>query len=190
MSFEPNTPLEPNEDMGLGGVSLGSLKDKARGRNLHSARIALILSGVVVLIFAICFYLVVERESEDRKGPPAISKTKDELTPDSRLRILTLFCGGLAVIGVLFLIFAAFVKVFPLFCTVGGLILYVGINMVGTYLAGKQDPQAAWEFLIMWWPLKLIILAGLFKGIHSAVLFQRERAAQQAARGAEVESDI
>jgi hypothetical protein len=106
------------------------------------------------------------------------------------MRMLTLLCGGLVGIGIIFLLFAILVRTFPLFCTVGGLILYIGYNLIMAYLISLENGGNAALFLLSGWWWKLIIFIGLFKGIKSAVAYQRERAAMQEELGQVPASDI
>lgn len=190
--------MNQHQDMnsGLGSLTgtLGSLKDQARSKNLRSARISLVIAGIITLILGAANYFVGEKQFDDMIQKELRARTIDqEQVPEIKaamMRMLTLLCGGLVGVGVIFLLFAILVRTFPLFCTVGGLILYIGYNLIMAYLISMEDGGNAALFLVSGWWWKLIIFIGLFKGIKSAVAYQRERAAIQEELGQVPASDI
>lgn len=181
---------------GLGSLTgtLGSLKDQARSKNLRSARISLVIAGIVTIILGMANYFVGEKQFSDliqkelRNGTLDASEVPE--VKAALMRMLVLLCGGLVGVGVIFLVFAIMVRTYPLFCTVGGLILYIGYNLIMAFLISLENGGDAVLFLLSGWWWKLIIFIGLFKGIKSAMAYQRERAALQEEMGHMPASDI
>ncbi|MFT3882665.1 MAG: hypothetical protein QM703_23810 [Gemmatales bacterium] len=186
-----NFPPDSSEPSSLGSLheqavpSLGSLKEKARGSNLRGARLALGLATVLVFIQAAVEYYTAEAQLDavfDREikkmGPGVIvNQTKLKEAKAKAMRVVELICLGVAGLGVVFLLLTLLVYRFPLFCTVGGLILYIGFSLTLAYFLvqgneGLDILSALWKG-ILW---KIIITIGLLKGIQAALAYQRERA--------------
>lgn len=187
-SFPPDTP----ESSGLGslqnqaGSSLGSLKQQARGKNLRAARIALGLASFLMFAQAALEYFTIDSqldaafEKEIKKMGPGfvVDRTKLKQIKEAAAKVANLFCLGVAVLGVVFLVLTVLVYRFPLFCTVGGLILYIGFTLIMAYLIVRGH-EGADIFAELWkgalW--KVVITIGLLKGIQAALAYQREQAA-------------
>jgi len=167
--------------------SLGSLKKQARGKNLTRARVALVLAGILIAILGIFNYLSAERQIDDiikkelvKGGVHHVPDTPEiREFKESSLRVLKLFCYGMVGIAVILLVFAILVYKFPLFCTVGGLILYIGFHLTVAFLLAQDEGASALAFLVsgFWW--KIIIIGGLISGIRSAIAYSRELTEQR-----------
>lgn len=189
-----NFPTEPTEQSSLGSLhdqaasSLGSLKQHARGRNLRSARIALVLACILM-----SFQATIELVTIDQQIEQLEQKVKDEVKKQGMFarvnqeklkelkdlvrRIIHIFAYGIYGFAFIFLVMALLVYRFPLFCTVGGLVLYIGYHLIIGYLISRESNTFdVMKVMLSWWPIKIIIILGLLKGIQTAVAYQRERA--------------
>lgn len=189
-----NIPSDPSEPGSLGSLheqatpSLGSLKQHARVTNLRSARIALVLASLLMAFQATLELVTIDTQIEQLE-----TKVKEEVRKQGRFmvvnqqklqevkdlvrRIIHIFAYGIYGFAVIFLLMALLVYRFPLFCTVGGLVLYIGYHLIIGYLISREsDTFDVMKVMLSWWPLKIIIILGLLKGIQTAVAYQRERA--------------
>lgn len=92
-------------------------------------------------------------------------------------RIIHIFAYGIYGFAFLFLVMALLVYRFPLFCTVAGLVLYLGYHLIIGYLISRESSTFdVMRVMLSWWPIKIIIILGLLKGIQTAIAYQRERA--------------
>ena len=186
-------PSDTPESSGLGSLqeqatpSLGSLKQQARGKSLRGARIALGLASILMFVQAAYEYYTAESQLDaafakeiKKLGPGVIvNQTKLKQLKESAMKVVNLFCLGIAGLGVVFVILTVLVSRFPLFCTVGGLILYIGYTLIMAYLIVRGN-EGADIFSELWkgalW--KVVITIGLLKGIQTALAFQRDRVEQ------------
>lgn len=180
-SPSPNLPAGPNFTA-YPPSSLGSLREGARSKNLKSARIALFVAFGVCLVQAMLEYATMDRQAEDlirkeisSQGPGFVvdQEARQEMK-DAIMRIGTIMCAGILGMALIFLVLAFLVYKFPLFCTVGGLILYLGYALTMAYLISADGEVSIFKALwagILW---KIIIIVGLVKGIQSAVAYQNE----------------
>jgi hypothetical protein len=198
-----NIPDYSSEPGGLGSLhdqaspSLGSLKQHAQSKNLRSARVALIVACIVMAIMAVANYLTAEKQIDDEikkelkhLGAGAMEQKEVKLAKEGMMRVLGLLCLGIGFISLVFLILAILVYRYPLFCTVGGLIFFIGFNLIMAFLIALNDAGGAVAFLVSGFIWKIIILAGLFKGIQSAVAFQRERRETQNFHDSQLQTDV
>lgn len=171
----------------LADYALGSLKKVGRGRSLNAARVALLLACILMALQATIVYATMEdniKASEKRLRDEVRSKGIFARVNEEKLqelkallhRVFEIFAFGMYGFAAAFLLLALLVHRFPLFCSVGGMILYVGFHLIMAYLISRQGSAInVMEFLLMWWVFKIIIILGLIKGIHTAVMYQRER---------------
>jgi len=190
-----NFPTESSEEpSSLGSLhdqatsSLGSLKQHARGKNLRAARIALVLACIIMSLQATVNYTTGDRQIEEfvtkvrqevkKKGIFAtVNEKKVQELKDMLRRVINIFSFGMFGFAAIFLMMALLVYRFPLFCTVGGLVLYIGYHLIIGYLISREnDSFDVMTVMLAWWPIKIIIILGLIKGIQTAVAYQRERA--------------
>jgi len=138
---------------------------------------------MVMAIYAVAEYLTAEKQIDDEikkelreLGRGAIGKNEVKQVKEGMMRVMTLLCLGMGLISLVFLVLAMLVHRYPVFCSVGSLIFFIGLNLIMALLVAKTDGGNAIAFLLSGLIWKFIILVVLGKGIQSAVAFQRERA--------------
>ena len=168
---------EPNEGGDL--PKLGSLSQKAREKNLSSARSLLIVVGVLwVIINLVSLALLSDQISKAAKEhaiasvPPGtpVDPVKIKEVEQVMLVGAYIYAGARVALGVLFIIFGLMVKMFPVPITIISLVLYVGAVAVN----GLLDPMTLMQGIIF----KIIIVVLLFKSIQAAIAYQNEKAMQ------------
>jgi len=147
-------------------------------------------------LMAIANYLTTESQldaeikKELRESGVTLGPEQLRLAKEGMMRAMGLICLGIGFISVVFLVLAILVYRYPLFCTVGGLIFYIGFNLMMAFLIAVNDAGSALAFLVSGVIWKVIILVGLIKGIQAAVAFQRERAQSQNFADSQIQSDV
>lgn len=170
-------PPAPKAKAATGASGLGSLAQKARQKNLKSARGILIAIGVItVLVNFLLMALVqgqVDKEIEQeiaKMGPGAqVDRAKLQELRDASVRTGILVNGGFTVMGFIFIGLGIAVSRFPVPATVLGLVLYLG----GAALTALFNPAMLVQGIIV----KIIIVVFLVNAIKSAVAYQREQTA-------------
>ncbi len=165
--MEPLDPYAaPRADVEAGPKPLGSLAQSARGKEIHQARAILIFIGVLTLLGNGFFLYNTPREVEqviraEQIDPAEVAEVRHDVT---------VFCymvyGGLALLGILFLVFALVIKSYPVPITITSLVLYLLAN-VGI---GFLNPEAIASGIF----LKIIFVIGLFRAIKAARAYERD----------------
>lgn len=93
--------------------------------------------------------------------PAKVAELKDEWVRATR----AIYGGGI-VVGPGFVILGALVSSYPVPCTIGGLVLYLG----GYAVFGYLNPASLTQGLL----IKIIIVAGLYKAMQAAIAHQKE----------------
>src|SRR5258708_6571080 len=125
----------------LAAYSLGSLKKYARGKNLRFARVALILACILMSLQAALVYMYMDeniskfesraREEVRKKGFfMRVNEQKLSELKAAQKKVYEIFSLGMFVFAAAFLLLGLLVHRFPLFCSVGGLILYLGFHLI------------------------------------------------------------
>jgi len=154
---------------------LGSLAQAARGKQLNQARGILITIGVLTILLN-GFLLInarneakqavnaqLQKQGQGFRGDPAeMQKWEDQVT-----RGATVIYGGVIFLGILYVIFGAIIRMFPVPITIISLVLYVGATAVFAVL----NPENLARGII----IRLIVIVFLAKAIQSAIAFERER---------------
>src|SRR5262249_19395309 len=154
---------------------LGSLAQAARGQQLRVARIILALLGVVMLGVAIYHYVAAEDVIRDavRKqfGPGAIPNPVAMRDAVNLVRTLSIVDMAL---GVIYMVLAMIVYIYPVAVTVTGLVLYLTTHIV----VAAFDPSTLPQGII----IKILIIVGMAKAIQAAIAYQKERRAEMERR--------
>jgi hypothetical protein len=146
---------------------LGSLAQSARGKQLNTARWILIVVGVLTV--AVNTGMVFLSEKNVQNEVRQLQKQGLQVDQAEVQKVLTfnrIFLGSLAVLGIVFIVLGIFVYQAPVPCTVAGLSLYVIANVV----AGIINPLSIASGII----IKVLIIAGLFKGVQSAFAYSKQ----------------
>jgi hypothetical protein len=155
---------------------LGSLAQKARGKQLNQARAILIVIGVLtVAVNAVLMATLRDSiRSEIRKevakaGPGAVINQAQLQQIEDQAHRFGMLTGCVAVaLGILFIIFGLLVKMFPVPITILSLVLYV----VATLGFAALNPQSLVAGIIF----KIIVVVALAKAIQAAVAYEKEAA--------------
>jgi hypothetical protein len=159
--------LEDDRNDGL--PKLGSLAQKAREKSLNTARIILILVGILQIGVGIGFAMMAQQnlEAEVKKQGMVIV---DQRAFESTVHLLQAINGAAAFVGLLLLMCGLLVKRYPVPMTVTGLVLYVGLHATLAIL----EPESLVRGIL----LKIIFVVALVKAIQAAAAYQREEAEQ------------
>ncbi len=148
--------------------SMGSLAQAARGNQLKSARIIMIIVGVLsVAVNAGMFYLADQQIDKEIQDLAAQGMAVEQSAVDAVRMQNTIIIGSGALLGIVFIVLGIMVYTFPVPCTIAGLVLYVGSAVV----FGLLDPTTIARGII----LKVFITLGLFKSVQSAFAYEAEK---------------
>lgn len=163
-SLAPSSPMP----------KLGGLAQSARSKEIRSARSILLVIGVMTLLLNGFLFsqapneVQVEIDKQIKElpagqvaDPEKVAELKDEWVRATR----AIYGGGLA-FGIGFIILGGLVPRYPVPCTIGGLVLYIGSYAIFGYLS----PPSLTQGLI----IKIIIVSGLFKAMRAAIAHQKE----------------
>jgi hypothetical protein len=163
---------------------LGSLAQKARSKQLTSARAILFFVGIITLAANLFFFVNAEdqvrRELDKELANQGLNRST--VRPDKQqelrdleahaVRITQIVAAIFMAVGVVFIIFGFAIRAYPVPITITALILYIAGSAVSVVLA--DDPAKA--ILAGIW-LKIIIIVVLAKSIQAAIAFEAERTA-------------
>ncbi|MBN1395338.1 MAG: hypothetical protein JW959_09970 [Pirellulales bacterium] len=170
----PDIPIEESGIPSLSGSGLGSLAQSAHRKQLKVARGILLAVGIIVVLMHL--FLIANTNNE----VDAVVKTEinalhargmqEDTTSVEEFRTrVTRICyvlyGGMAALGVIYVILGLMVYKFPVPATVLGLVLYIG----STAILGYLNPLS----LAGGWLWKILIVVGLAKSIQAAIAYQK-----------------
>lgn len=157
-------------------IGLRQAKQAFTGK-VRSGRGAILAVSILTALGAVGFYFLLQtdidraqREVDGARGNPAYDQASVEAVQRDidrardRVPLVIAVIAGLAVVFFLLWLWAARK---PLPATVSALILYVTILAID----GVVDPKS----LLMGWPIKLIIILALIKGVDAAQKYQKMR---------------
>jgi hypothetical protein len=153
---------------------LGSLAQKARGKQLNQARWILIVIGALTVIVngALMATLRDSIRNEIKKeiakaGPGAVVDQGRVRQIEEQAYRVGMLAGGVAVVlGVIFIVCGIIIKMFPVPVTIISLVLYV-LAALGF---AALDPKTPGAGLIV----KIIVVVALVKAIQAALVYERE----------------
>jgi len=154
---------------------LGSLAQSARGNELKQAQRILIVIGLLTLaINAFLLYNlpneIAQAMQQNKIGPDDADRFRQAVTASGYV-----VYGLPALLGVVFVIFGAIVKSFPVPITITSLVLYI----IATLTFGLLNPAVLAQGIIM----KVIIVVALFRAIKAAFAYQAHARESQFAEG-------
>jgi hypothetical protein len=156
---DPDVPSAPR---------LGSLAQKARGKQLGQARAILIVIGILTVIFNLIDLV-------------ALHSQVSQLPAQALNTGFVVFAYGLDLsliaLGILFVVFGVIIYRFPVPVTVLSLVLYILGTLVTFGLIAAVNPAGlgAMGFGII---IRIAIIVGLVKAVQSALAYERERREQ------------
>jgi hypothetical protein len=173
MPLEPSPELPPLESLS-GSSDLGSLAQSARAKQLKSARVIMIIVGVLTIAVNTFMFLntrnAVEQELQQElnemraKGMFLPQGALEELRHRAILSNQIMF-GATAALGVVFVILGMMVYTYPVPVTILGLVLYIGAAAVFGFI----EPMT----LAQGWFFKIIVIVALVKSVQAAVAYQK-----------------
>jgi hypothetical protein len=202
-SFEPDqqpeTPLDqgfsfPQGDTsdqvdGMPQLTLTSLSQSARMKQLKSARMILIFVGVVTVALNGFLFVqaetMVENEIRNLQIQGIVIEGDINQIRDQTVKMTRLIHGGTVALGVVFILLGVAVKSFPVPATVLGLVLYLGSVAVFAVI----NPASLLQGFILPCDMKIIFIYCLFKAVHSAIGYQRYEQEQMRTGNLEVAGD-
>ncbi|HEY7422642.1 MAG TPA: hypothetical protein VH682_00145 [Gemmataceae bacterium] len=178
-----STPAAPErkqeaEDLKDGLPKLGSLAQKARGKQLKQARgilfvigaLTVLVNGGLLIATPSLVKQEIDKEILKQGGVPQVDPLRVEEVRNEMLILNYAIHGLFFSLGVLFLIFGALVYRFPLAMTVTSLVLY----LLASLATGVLAPAALASGAIV----RILIIIALAKSIQSAYAYEKERRAQ------------
>ena len=153
---------------------LGSLAQSARSKQLNTARGILLFIGIVIILFNGFQMTMVRNEVKkgmdqairQHFGPGAqVDAQERQNIEDVAVVFGYLICGAFIFLGVLYLIFALVIKLFPVPVTIASLVLFICTIVVN----GLLNQASLTAGLI----IKIFIIVALSKAIQSAIAYQR-----------------
>ena len=202
-SFEPDqqpeTPLDqgfsfPQGDTsdqvdGMPQLTLTSLSQSARMKQLKSARMILIFVGVVTVALNGFLFVqaetMVENEIRNLQIQGIVIEGDINQIRDQTVKMTRLIHGGTVGLGVVFILLGVAVRSFPVPATVLGLVLYLG----GIAVFAAINPASLLQGFILPCDMKIIFIYCLFKAVHSAIGYQRYEQEQMRTGNLEVAGD-
>ncbi|MGE3805875.1 MAG: hypothetical protein AB7K24_14465 [Gemmataceae bacterium] len=157
-----------------GAPKLGSLAQQARGKKLDSARAILYVVGALFVILNLALLLnarnemkqVIQKEVQKLGPGMIVDQAKAAEVENTGVRILRIIYGSFVALGVVFIIFGAMVKSYPVPITITALVLFLGYQALIVFF----DPSNLAKGII----LKVIVIVGLVKAIQAAIAYQKE----------------
>ncbi len=176
-------PAEDSPDV----PRLGSLAQKARGKQLNQARWILIVIGILTILgnFAdlAAARSTIHNSIEQAiakaggRGRVAIDQARIQQIEEQALQVAYLIDGAFVAMGILFVILGALIRRFPVPATVIALVLYILATVANFgilfYYQGEGAAPAMGTAVI----IRIVIIAALVKGVQAALAYERERSA-------------
>ncbi len=184
------TPRGGADDGDAGRPQLGSLAQKARGKQLRTARVIFFLVGALSIVVNIIdislfhsnFQQAVEKEIQKQGGRGAVQIDRAMLqkAEDNAFLLVCAIDGAFILVGVLFLVFGVIVYRYPVPVTVTGLVLYLLCLVAGGVISAVSGgPEDFGKFLMSGILVRILIIVGLAKSIQAAVAYEQERRAAE-----------
>jgi FtsH-binding integral membrane protein len=171
---------------------LGSLSQKVRTDSLRSARIIMIIVGLLMsganLFFALSAEAMVDKEINDlRKSGMVFDEAKLKPFRDSAIRTTQLAAFVFVGVGAIFFVLAAMIYKAPVPCTVTALVLYVGgwVASVAIAISNTDDAKEVGQAVASGWLVRILIIIALVKAVQAAIAYQKERQNEAADRDAD-----
>ena len=161
---------------GLPGLGkMGSLAQSAREKEIKSARNIFIFIGLLTIVANVVMYFMIDAQidvalaaelkkqglSKDTVDPDVYEQAKN--TAGKVAKLLTI---GSVLLGVVYLVLAAYVRKKPAAITITGLVLYIAAAAI----FGVLDPATLAQGAI----IKIIIIVALLKAVTAAIAYEKE----------------
>jgi hypothetical protein len=165
---------------GAPAPKLGGLAQSARSKEIKNARGILLVIGVLTLLLNGFLFsqagdevqVEIDKQIKALPAGQVADPVKVAALKDEWVRATRAIYGGGLVVGIGFVILGIMVSTYPVPCTIGGLVLYIG----GYAVFGYLNPASLTQGLI----IKVIIVAGLYKAMQAAIAHQKEQGTGEA----------
>ena len=174
MSLEPLSELPPLGNSLSSSSNLGSLAQSARAKELKTARVILLIVGVLTIAANGFMYANTHNEVEQAiqqqiQDVRARRLVEEQASVAEFRHRVSLFChiiyGSALALGVIFVILGIMVYAYPVPITILALVLYIGAAAVFGFI----NPATLWQGVI----LKIIVIVILVKSVRAAIAYQR-----------------
>jgi len=174
-NLERTNPPSLSSPGSSGLSSLSNLGQQARVKQLKSAKWILIIIGVLMTVGHGIFFVMAEsmvkaKFDKEVKNIQARGMEIDQVAlaelSGSAVRSARVIMGGMMAIGIGLIVLGLFVYQYPLFCTVTGLVIYIGVQALNAFF----DPTTIVQGII----IKILIIVGLVKAVQAALAYERE----------------
>jgi hypothetical protein len=155
-------PEEPDDDI-EDAPRLGSLAQKARGKELNQARSILLVIGFLTLLCNVADLVTFQSKLAQVGGAdPAI------------VAFVYAFDGAFIAMGLLFVVFGIIIHRFPVPVTVISLVLYLLGTVVTVAILAVSNP-AVLAGMTVGLIVRVLIIVALVKAVQAALAYERER---------------
>jgi hypothetical protein len=168
---------------------LGSLAQKARGKNLKQARGILFVVGVLLILFnAADIFLsrsLIHEETQKQLqqqggiGQARVNQAQLQQQDNIAFWLVCAIDGAFVLTGILFIVFGIIIYRFPVLVTILSLVLFVLTWLIAILLALAINPIAAASVAASGIVLRIIVIVVLAKSIQSAFAYEKERWAEE-----------
>jgi hypothetical protein len=155
-----------DDDGFSGGDQLGSLSQDARLKQLKAARSTLFFVGFLTLAVHLFSFANAEKQLNKQVQKQAPGMQVDPVAFQRELTLRRIISGGLAAVGLAFVIIGVLIKSAPVPMTIIALVLYIAVNGILGFIA----PASLMSGIVF----KLIVIAVLGKAVQAAIAYQRE----------------
>jgi hypothetical protein len=141
---------------------LGSLAQKARGKQLNVARRILLAVGILYLIVNLIDLV----QFHSQVTAPGV-----QVTDPTLVTLVYAIDSAFSPMSVMFIIFAIIIHHFPVPVTIISLVLFVLSTLILMGFMAVYNPS----LIAAGWLWKILIIVGLAKSIQAAVAYEKER---------------
>jgi hypothetical protein len=188
----PREPRREFEDEEVDQPKLGSLAQKARGKQLNQAKWILIVIGVLTILFNGALFALarsmvdaqVQKQIAQLGGAGRVIIDQTVLQREIAEAVLrTRIVTGIGILlGAVFLTLGVIVHRFPVPATIAALVLYILdtlANLAFTVMLAKEaGKDGASAGLPAGWIIRVLIIIALAKAVQSAIAYEKEKRAE------------
>jgi hypothetical protein len=149
--------------------TLGKLAQSARDKQLGYAKGCLIFVGIMTMLLNLFMLFNLTNEVNTELNKLTIQGVQNRTEVEAVMYAFGyLIYGSTVVVGILFIVLGCLVRKYPVPATIGGLVLFIGGNIVFALF----DPLNLVRGII----IKIIILVVLIKAVSAALAYEKEKA--------------
>jgi hypothetical protein len=148
---------------------LGSLAKTARDKHLKTARTTLLVLGILMVVFQTVMYFVetdqvkneLQKEVQKLGGMDRVDQAKLKEVEDTARRLLILFHGGTAMVGMVFIGLSLLVQRYPVPTTIVALAMFIALQIIFA-VVNPVNIATGWLF-------KIITVVCLVKALQAGI---------------------